>query len=247
MVLIGTRDIAPLLEGAPALDSLDAEPWSTPGVEVLQATWEIDDRDREGLLPRALHPTIPPVGIFTVARYPDTPVGPFLLAQVRVSCRAAALPRGFLLRAFVNTREAADALGRRWGYACATGDVRLSRYHDRIVGSVTDDDGREVLRVALVDPEPISGGDVQYVANMNLATLGGEPLLVQVDPEYTFHRAERGRPELASFDRAAWRAEGVEPVYPIVASFTTVDTGFPAIRFVLDPGKLAMEGTRRLR
>jgi hypothetical protein len=124
--------------------------------------------------------------------------------------------------------------------------VRLTRYHDRITGSVTVA-GDETLRVSLIDPEPISGGDVQYVSNMNLARLGEEALLVQVDPGYQFRRAERGRPEISTFERRHWAAEGVDPVYPIVASFTRCDTGFPQIRFVLDPGRTATEGTRRIR
>ena len=246
MPLIGTRDITPLLVGAPALDNLDAEPWQIEGVETLQVTFEIDDADREGLLPKALHPTIPPAVIVSAVRYPDSPVGPFSLAQVRVSCRAAALPRGFLLRAWVNSAKAADALGGRWGYACRVGDVKVARYHDRITATVRDGD-REILRASLIDPEPISGGDIQYVANMNLATHEGNPMLVQVDPEYRFHRAERGRPAIDVFDRAAWRAEGVDPVYPMAASFTVADSGFPAIRFVLDPEQMAVTGTRKIR
>jgi hypothetical protein len=247
MVLVGTRDIAPLLEQAPMMDGFDAEPWSTERVEILQVTFEIDDTDRESLVPRALHPTIPPAAIFSVSRYPDSPAGPFLLAQVKVSCRAAALPRGFLLRAYATTQQACDALGRNWGFACVPGDVRLQRYHDRIVGSVQAGDGREILRISLVDPEPISGGDVQYVANMNLARTKDGPVLVQCDPEYTFHRAERGRPRVDVLDRAAWSAEGIDPVYPMNASCTTVDTGFPAIRFVLDPDQMVLTGTRKLR
>jgi len=247
MVLVGTKNLAPLLEQAPMMDGFDAEPWAIEGVEILQATFEIDDRDRESLVPKALHPTIPPAGIFSVASYPDSPVGPFLLAQVKVSCRAAALPRGFLLRAYASTSQACEALGKHWGFTCVQGEVRLQRFHDRIVGSVRAGDGREILRVSLVDPEPISGGDVQYVANMNLAKTKDGPVLVQCDPEFTFHRAERGRPQLDAFDRAAWRAEGVDPVYPMNATCTTVDTGFPAIRFVLDPGQMALTGTRKIR
>ncbi len=247
MVLIGTRDIASLLEHAPSLDSLDAEAWEIEGVELLHVRYEIDDGNREALLPRALHPTIPATAIFTAARYPDSPVGPFMLAQVRIGCRSAALPRGFLLRAYTDSPAAADALARRWGYACVAGDVKIARYHDRIVATVAAG-GAEILRMSLIDPEPISGGDVQYVANMNLARgADSEPILVQVDPEYRFHRAERGRADIATFDRAAWRAEGVDPVYPIIASFTQCDTGFPAIRFVLDPNKSAIEGTRKIR
>jgi hypothetical protein len=156
------------------------------------------------------------------------------------------LPRGFLLRAYADSDAAIDALGRRWGYSIRHGDVRLATYHDRITGSVRID-GREILRVSAVDQEPISGGDVQYVANMNLATHDGTPVLLQVDPEYRFHRAERGRPAVETIDRGAWHAEGVDPVYPMNASFTQVDTGFPAISFVLDPGRTAIEGTRKIR
>ena len=247
MVLVGTRNIAPLLEQAPMMDGFDAEPWTIERVEILQVTFEVDDSDRESLVPKALHPTIPPAAIFSVSRYPNSPVGPFLLAQVKVSCRAAALPRGFLLRACASTPEARDALGRNWGFSCAHGDVRLQRYHDRIVGSVHAGDGREILRISLVDPEPISGGDVQYVANMNLAKTKDGPVLVQCDPEYTIHRAERRRPRVDAFDRAAWSADGLDPVYPMNATCTTVDTGFPPIRFVLDPDQVAVTGTKRIR
>ena len=248
MVLVGTRDIAPLLQTAATIDGFDAEAWAIEGVEILQATWEVEDSDRESLVPKALHPTIPPATYITVARYPDSPAGAFSLAMVRVSCRAAALPRGFLLRAYVSTAAAADVLGQKWGFSCAEGDVRLSRFHDRIVGSVTASDGREALRVSLIDPEPISGADVQYVATMNLAkTAEGGSVLVQVDPDFTFHKAERGRPQLDIFDREAWQAQGVDPVYPMNATFAMVDTGFPAIRYVMDPEQPAVTGTKKVR
>lgn len=244
----GTLDITPLLASAPMMADFETEAWEIAGVETLQATFEIEDSANAALLPKALHPTIPPIVIFTVARYPDSPAGAFTLAQVRLGCRAAALPRGYLLRAYTDSDAARDALSQRWGFACRTGEVKLQRYHDRITGTVAAE-GREILRASLIDPEPISGGDIQYVANMQLARTPDDPagVLVQVDPEYRFHRAERGRPELAVFDVGAWSAEGVEPVWPIVASYTVCDTGFPRIRYVLDPEKPAIVGTRKLR
>ena len=246
MPLTGTLDVAPFTESLPKLASFDAEPWAIEGVELLHLKFEIDDADVQAPLPRALHPTIPPVMIFTVATYPDSPVGPFALAQVRVGCRASALPRGFLTRAYCDSADAIEALSSKWGFDAHPGDVRLRRFHDRIEGSVRLD-GREIMRATLIDPEPISGGDVQYVANMHLcrAPDDGKPVLAQVDPDYTFHRAERGRPE-ASFDATAWRAHGVEPVWPVAASFTRVDTGFPKLRYILDPDKPAVTGTRRV-
>jgi hypothetical protein len=248
MPYFGTLDVSPLLASAPMMENFDAEAWEIAGVETLQVTFEIDDARMVSLLPKALHPTIPPIVIFTVARYPDSPVGAFTMAQVRLGCRAAALPRGYLLRAYIDSAAACDALARNWGFACREGNVRLQRYHDRITGSVAAD-GAEVLRVSLIDPEPVSGGDIQYVANMHLARTAEDAggVLVQVDPEFRFHRAERGRPEVATFDRAAWAADGVDPVWPIVASYTVCDTGFPRIRYVLDPEKPAVVGTRKLR
>jgi hypothetical protein len=246
MPISGTLDVAPLLHDAPRISGFDAAPWATNGVEILHLKFEIDDSDMTAPLPRALHPTIPPVVIFTVATYPDSPVGPFTLAQVRVGCRASGLPRGFLTRAYCDSAKARDALASNWGYDCYDGDVRIKRYHDRIIGAVRRE-GSEILRVSLIDPEPISGGDIQYVANMNLARdAEGNGALVQVDPDYRFHKAERGRPEVAVFEQPAWRAEGIVPVWPIAASWAVADTGFPKIRFVLDPEKPAIAGTRRV-
>jgi hypothetical protein len=246
MPILGTLNTGALLDGAPKMSGFGAEPWSIEGVEILHVKFEIDDADMAAPLPKALHPTIPPVAIFTVATYPDSPVGAFTLAQVRVGCRANALPRGFLTRAYCDSAAAGDALASNWGYDVHAGDVRLRRYHDRMTGTVTVD-GREILRVSLLDPEPISGGDIQYVSNMNLARdADGKGVLVQVDPDYRFHKAERGKPDVAVFDRAAWRAEGVDPVWPVAASWALTDTGFPKIRFVLDPDQPAVIGTRRI-
>lgn len=249
MPLLGTLDVAPRLEEAPRLDNYDTEEWDIPGVELLSLTLEIDDKGMTAALPPALHPTIPPVAYFSVASYPNSPIGPFKLAQVRVSCRASALPRGFLLRAYSDSAAACDTLGRKWGYDCRLADVRLRRYHDRVVGSVALD-GREVLEASMADPQPISGASVFYASNVNLARAdddGGRGILVQVDPAYTFQRAERGAPQLTIFDRSAWKAEGVDPVWPVTATFVRCDTGFPRIRYVMDAQQPARTGTRKLR
>jgi hypothetical protein len=248
MPLAGTLDLSARLADAPLMLDTDAEPWEIEGVELLNLSFEIDDRHMTDVLPPALHPVIPPTAYFTITRYPDSPAGGFTLAQVRVGCRASALPRGFLLRAYASTQPACDALRANWGYDARLADVRLHRFHDRIVGDVTVA-GREILRASLINPEPISGGDIQYVSNMNLAKLegdGGAGTLIQVDPDYRFHRADRGRPQIDLFDREAWAAVNVDPVYPITATSVLCDTGFPRIRYIIDPHKLAMAGTRKV-
>ena len=249
MPLSGTLDIAPLAADLPRVTRYATEAWSSEGVEMLHLTFEINDARVLDVLPKALHPTIPPIAFFSVATYPDSPFGPFMLAQVRIGCRASALPRGFLLRAYSDSPAACEALAAGWGFDCHQADMRVRRFHDRIEASVTRD-GAEILRASLIDPEPISGADVQYVASMNLALSPeadrAKPVLVQVDPAYTFHRAERGRPQVTTFDRAAWRADGIDPSWPVAATFTQCESGMPAVRYVIDPAQPAIVGTRRL-
>ena len=58
--------------------------------------------------------------------------------------------------------------------------------------------GKPVLECELLDRDVISGGDIQYVASMHLARNrdDGKLVLVQVDPEFTFSKAERGKPRV---------------------------------------------------
>ena len=72
-------------------------------------------------------------------------------------------------------------------------------------------------------------------------------LLIQVDPKYTFYKAERGKPVVTSFEAAAWNAGGITLADPIVGTCCTVDTDLPRIRFVMDPLKPVFQGTRRIR
>jgi hypothetical protein len=245
MPFFGTRDGASLLDGAPVMPDLNAAPWVIEKAEILNLIFEINDDKMVDLLPKALHPTIPPILYFSLHKFRESPVGPFLLAQTRIGCRAGVRPRGFLTAAYVDTQAAADALASQWGFTVRIGDVALRRYHDRIQMTIADG-GRVILDAGLVTPEPISGGDVQYVANMNLARVDDKPLLVQVDPEFTFHKAERGRPEVKQFDGVAWNADGVRAVYPVSASFAVVDTAFPAIRYVVNPDVPALAGSRKV-
>ncbi len=233
----------------PRLANLDAEAWTLPGAEILQLALEVGVRTR-ALLPRAMHPAIPAYATWIVARYPESPVGPFSLAQLRLMGRAGAHPRGFVLAAVATTPEAVRALREGWGLPAAHGSIALQRYHDRVVAAVSKD-GAAILEAALIAPEPISGADVQYIHSVVLARVedaGRSALgLIQIDPHYTFHRAERGRPTIASFDRPAWNAEGLDPLHPIAASFTTCDTDLPRIRFVMDPEIPVVRGTRKIR
>lgn len=248
MPLFGTLD-ASTATTLPVMPNLDTEAWSLPDAEILQCAFEVGG-DSLALLPRAMHPAIPFYVSIWVTRYPESPVGAFTLAQVRIVGRAGAHPRGFVLCAVASTAGAVSALRDRWGFPATLGAVSLMRYHDRVVGKVVRD-GATILDCALVHPELLSPGDVQYIASVTLADVvengGTRRSIVQVDPDYTLKRAERGRPSVTAFDAAAWNASGVVFRHPVSASITVCDTDLPRIRFVMDPDLPAYRGTRRVR
>jgi hypothetical protein len=233
----------------PTVRDLDTEAWTLPRAEILQLAFEVG-RGASALLPRAMHPAIPPYMTIVVTRYPETPIGPFVLAQVRLMGRAGAHPRGVVLGAVASTADAARELSARWGLPAIAGTVTLTRRHDRTTATVIHE-GTTILECALLGPEPISGADVQYIHSVTLARapLDGEvaPRLIQVDCRYTFHKAERGRPEVRVLDTTAWNAGPLRVQTPIAATVATCDTDLPRIRFVMDPEVPVVRGTRKIR
>jgi len=245
MPIFGELELGTIAEELPRLRDLDTEAWELPKAEILQVSCEIADGSRV-LLPRALHPAIPEYVTFVVTRYPESPVGPFDLAQVRLMARAGVHPRGYVLGAVASTASAASELRARWGYPAAPGEITLRRYHDRVAAMVRRE-GQTILEMALIDPEIVSGGDLQYIHGITLARVDGASQLIQVDPHYTLHNAARGRAHVSRFDAAAWHATPITLTTPISASVSTSDTDLPRIRFVMDPEAPVVRGTRKVR
>ncbi len=250
MPLYGTLDITQHAKHLPTLANLDTEAWALPKAETLRLLVEVPRLSTDGLLPKAMHPALPSYVILAVTRYPESPVGPFNLAVLRLGSRAGAHPRGFLLGAVASSDTAAKELRARWAFPVEVGEVKFLRRHDRVMGAVKKD-GKTILDCALVNPQPVSGGDVQYINWVTAANapLDGtmQPMLIQVDPKYTFHKAERGKPRVDAFDAAAWNAGALQLAGAIVGTCCTVDTDLPRIRFVMDPLKPVFQGTRRIR
>ena len=250
MPLFGTLDITQNAKALPTLANLDTEAWVLPKAEMLQLLIEVPRSSTDGLLPKAMHPALPSYVILAVTRYSESPVGAFNLAVLRLGSRAGAHPRGFMLGAIASTDAAAKELRNRWGFPVEAGEVKFQRRHDRVMGSAAKG-GKTVLECALVDPQPVSGTDVQYINWVTAANapLDGstQPMLIQVDPKYTFYKAERGRPQVTTFDAAAWNAGNIKLADPIVGTCCNVDTDLPRIRFVMDPLKPVYMGTRRIR
>ena len=164
----GKLDLAAWSKSAPAINGYKTEPWILKGARILTLNMEIDDDPADNLIPATMHPSIPPYAIFCVTNYPDSPVGPFTIAEVRVSGRTGVRPRGFVLRSFCDNEDARRELAARWGYPAVAGDVKLYIRHDRVVAHAGAG-GKPVLECELLDRDVISGGDIQYVASMHLA------------------------------------------------------------------------------
>jgi len=244
MPVSGRLDVGGALDGAVELETLDPEPWELPGARIVQASLEIVEAAAEAAIPPALHPSIPPYATFTVVEFPESPVGPFHLAQVRIVARAGIRPRGFLVGAVVDSEPAATALAAGWGFGTSVGEVGLTVRHDRWIGRVARH-GQTVLEVVCRDPQVINGADVDLLDSLHLVRYEGDGLIVQVDPEYTYREAHRGGAELGVFVPDAWGG-AVRPTSPNVAVAVVADTDLPKPRFVMDPNRPAVEGTRRL-
>jgi hypothetical protein len=246
----GRMDVKQFAAGTTVREIKDykTESWTLKGAQTLNIYYEIDNATIEDLIPVAARPSIPAYGIFNVVHFPESPAGPFTIAEVRIGCRAGVRPRGFTLRSYVSTEAAANELANRWGYPAVAADVYLRAFHDRVVGRVKAN-GKTILDMEMIDRDFIAGNDIQYVSNMHLARNkeDGKLVIVQVDPEWTFTKAERGRPHIISVDSQAWGAgDRLRADYPISASYTITDVTLSPIRYILDPNQDAFRGTTKL-
>jgi hypothetical protein len=249
MPRFGTLDVDAALASAPEVPSFDAPSWELPDVQLLQVNWEVDDEAALRLTPPSLHPSIPPYASFVAARYPVSPVGPFTLAQVRLVVRAGIRPRALALGAVCDSEAAAAALREHWGYPVQHGDVVYTTRHDRI-GARAAVDGRELLDIAIHDPDVIGGSDLMTFDNVHLVRVGpsGEGTILQIDPEYAIHQANRGRPTVRLPDPEALGMQGLLKLRtPIVGFAIRADTDLVPVRFRMDPSKPAIEGTTKIQ
>jgi hypothetical protein len=244
----GTMDVQAFSPNVREINGYKTEAWTLKGAQILNVHYEVKNEPFASLMPVTFHPVIPAYAMLNVTHYPESPVGPFSIADVRVGCRAGVRPRGFTLKSYVSTEAAARELASRWGYPTTVADVYMRAFHDRVVGRVKAG-GRDILQVEMLDREFIGGNDIQYVSSMHLCRNKEDRKLVvvQLDPEWTFIKAERGRPHLAAFDAQAWNGgDRLVPTWPISASYAIADTTLSTIRYVSDPNVDAFKGTTQL-
>lgn len=243
----GTLDVEAAVARAPAVSGVDTPSWELPDAELVQVNWEVG-HEALALVPPALHPSIPPYASFFAARYPVSPVGPFVLAQARLVVRAGIRPRGLCLGAVCDSAAAVDALRQHWGFPVQRGAVTYSSRHDHVRVNASLDGG-DVLELSVGNAETITGNDLNTFDNLHLVRLGDAPegALLQIDPEYTIHQAERGRPSVRLPDPLALGLRGLLSLQAPIVGFTfRADTDLVRPRFRIDPTRPAIEGTTKI-
>ena len=146
----GKLNLAAWAKSVPTINGYKTEPWLVKGAQIFSLNMEIDDDPADNLLPATMHPSIPEYAIFCVTAYPDSPVGAFSIAEVRVSGRTGVRPRAFVLRSFCNNEDARRELAARWGYPTVPGEVKLDIRHDRVIARASAG-GKPVLECELLD------------------------------------------------------------------------------------------------
>ena len=244
----GTLEVAPRLSDLPHLSALAGPTWDLPGAQFLQINWEVDDAAALALTPPSLHPSIPPFASFFGCDFPESPVGPFSIVQVRLVVRAGIRPRGLCLGAVCDSPAAVVALRDHWGYPVQLGEIEVARRHDQ-VRFTAGLEGRTVVDLAVHTADVINGSDLMTFDNLHLVRLGDEigAKLVQVDPEYTIHQADRGRPFVALPDLGALGMHhALHLASPIIGFTFRADADLVPVRFTIDSVEPAVTSTKRV-
>jgi hypothetical protein len=242
-MLVGTAPLDELVAHAATMTGFGTEAVVLPDADVFQAMFEMHIGGREVSLPPGLHPTAVPTFTAQVWRCPESPWGPFSLAQGRVGSRSGLRPRGHVQGCVCDNERATEALRARWGFPAHTGVVNLRHHYDAVEASVTVD-GHAVLSLRGTNPEPLGTGDIVYSASVALARTPRGLRLVQIDSDIEVTRAERLRPHLDAFDADGFGVHpSVQPYHPVSASIALGTITLQRLRFVCRPDELAFTGT----
>lgn len=252
MPLFGEMDVEAALASAPLVEHLTDVAWSLPGAHLVQLSYEVEHRGAQRLTPPSVHPSVPPYATLSALRCPESPLGAFTLAQVRLVVRAGIRPRALLLGAYCSSAPVAAALGAGWGWAVQTADVTFSARHDSVRSTVVVD-GETVLEIESADNEPVGLADLTLLDNLHLVRLVepgvAQPVgaIVQVDPIHTLTTVDRGRPVLRTFEPDAFGCRGHLRLTSAVTAITCrADIQLPRPRFALDTRVPALQSSRRL-
>ena len=232
----GTLDIAGRAATAPRLKALGGEPWILKGAQILDCRMEIDAGPADALIPPSLRPGIPSYGALVVTRAPDSPVGPFVLAELRVGVRIGAVAGFFVVGAVCDSHPARQALAERWGYSVAAGEVRLDDLYHQVTARVQVG-GRPALEIRLTERRLLPGTRMNTPSVVNLAQAPDGRLILAAAPvQAAYAQADGGPHVMPVFNGEAFGAgQAFRPMFHMGAAFGTADLTQGATAFIVDP------------
>ena len=81
----GTMDVKAFAPNVSEINGYKTEAWTLKGAQILNVLFEVKNEPFPSLMPVTFHPVIPAYAIINVTHYPESPVGPFSIAEVRVA------------------------------------------------------------------------------------------------------------------------------------------------------------------
>lgn len=233
-------------EGHVAVRGLADDRIEIEAAQTLTFTFEVLSEAAIAALPAALHPPFPTYCSLVVRRHDDSPFGRFTTAELRLHARATNHYVGYVMGGFTDNEDARAWLRDSYGSPLAAAErVSLTRRHFGYEAQVVAG-GRTVLDALMSTPGFISGADVLYVQNSNLAMLDGAPTLVAEEFEYAIKEARRGPASIRTLDLAAFGAPTLKRSNDLPATWTAGGWIYMPVRFMIDPARPAMQGTRKV-
>jgi hypothetical protein len=236
----------PGAEGLIQIGELAVDRVEVEAAQTATFTFEVLSQAAIAALPAALHPPFPTYCSLVVRRHDDSPFGAFTTAELRLHARATNHYVGYSLGGFTDNDAACAWLRDAYGAPIAVAErVSLIRRHYG-VEAVVGEGGRNLLEAVIETPGYISGADVLYVQNSNLASLDGVPALVAEEFEYQIKEARRGTSRFAALDLTAFGAPTLTLSNHLPATWTTGSWSYMPVRFTIDPNRPAGVGTRKV-
>jgi hypothetical protein len=231
--------------GLPAIKALAEDRIDVEAAETLTFTFEVLSQAAIAALPAALHPPFPTYCSLVVRRHGESPFGPFTTAELRLHARATNHYVGYCLGAFTDNEAACAWLRNAYGLPCTVAPtVSLKKRHYGFEARVANGDVT-LLDAVMATPGFISGADVLYVQNSNLAALDGVPTLIAEEFEYAIREAKRGAATFHAFDITAFGGPTLTVSTFLPSTWTAGSWSYMPVRFTIDPTRPAMAGTRK--
>jgi len=233
---------------APSADlgTFPALPWQLAGAEVVQVTFEVDLDVTLEQLPEQLSRPVPPYGRIVVARYPESPVGPYSEALLLLAARFNMLPKNYVVAAVVTSEAARHAYAGLWSLPVSVGEVTLRR--ERAAGGGEDITaeiaaGTPLATLHLPNAYAVEPGMIRYDPLLSVRVPGGDEAEVfQFSGAPTVHEARLAKGATVTCRTDAWTNPWfrLRSLNMISATFAVTDLELiePAVQQARAPGAM---------